>query len=110
MVWLISHTYVFQTKMVVKCKGFVIQRNFFFFFSTLALFEELDWKENGVLVNSRCLSIPAFECASFFFPKLLSVEKKKGLKASVVSVFCVIYPFQRLRLLILGLTIGKKNR
>ena len=49
-------------------------------------------------------------CLFFFLLKVaLSVEKKKGLKASVVSVFCVIYPFQRLRLLILGLTIEKKK-
>ena len=52
--------------------------------------------------------IPAFEDCPFFAKVAFSVEKK-GLKANVVSVFCAIYPFQRLRLLIPGLTIEKKK-
>ena len=67
---LVNYSYVFQTKMVVKCKGFVIQRNFFFF-STLALFEQLDWKENGVACKFPLLNVP------LFFPKLQWVLKKK---------------------------------
>ena len=69
---LVNYSFVFSTKMVVKCKGFVIQRNFFFFFSTLALFEQLDWKENGVACQFPLLNVPLF-----FTKVALSVEKKK---------------------------------
>ena len=39
--------------------------------------------------------VPALEDCPFFAKVAFSVEKK-GLKAKVVSVFCVIEPFDRL--------------
>ena len=100
---LVNYSYVFTTNMVVKCKGFLFKEISSFFFHagfvwTIGL--ERKWS---------CLSIPAFECASFFFTKVALSVEKKGLKASVVSVSCVIYLFQRLRSFILGLTIEKKK-
>jgi hypothetical protein len=53
--------------------------------------------------------IPAFEDCPFFAKVAFSVDKKKGLKAKVVSVFCVIEPFNRLELLIPDDSFVKKK-
>ena len=81
-----------QTKVVwFNAMFFVTQRNFFFFHAGFVWMIKLVKKKCFVLSTRFPLSKTAL-----FLPKLHSVLKKKGLKAKVVSVFCVIEPFNRL--------------
>ena len=64
----------------------------FFFPRWLCLYDLIGEEKMFSLVDK----IPAFEDCPFFAKVAFSVEKKKGLKAKVVSVFCVIEPFNRL--------------
>ena len=56
-----------------------------FFFSTLALFEQLDWKENGVACQFPLLNVPLF-----FFQSCMSVEKKRIKGKCCFCVLCNI--------------------
>lgn len=77
---------------LVKCNVFCHTKKFLFFFHAgFVWMIELVKKKCFVLSTRFPLSKTAL-----FLPKLHSVLKKKGLKAKVVSVFCVIEPFNRL--------------
>ena len=55
------------------------------FFSTLALFEQLDWKENGAACQFPLLNVPLF-----FTKVALSVEKKRIKGKCCFCVLCNI--------------------
>ena len=79
---------------LVKCNVFWHTKKFLFFFCFHAGFV---WMIE--LVKEKCFVLSTrFPLSKTvpFLPKLHSVLKKKGLKAKVVSVFCVIEPFNRL--------------
>ena len=76
---------------LVKCNVFCHTKKFLFFHAGFVWMIELVKKKCFVLSTRFPLSKTAL-----FLPKLHSVLKKKGLKAKVVSVFCVIEPFNRL--------------
>ena len=91
LIWLNAKSFR-QTKVVwFNAMFFVTQRNFFFFHAGFVWMIKLVKKKCFVLSTRFPLSKTAL-----FLPKLHSVLKKKGLKAKVVSVFCVIEPFNRL--------------
>ena len=78
---------------LVKCNVFWHTKKFLFFHAGFVWMIELVKKKCFVL-STR---FPLSKTALFFAKVAFSVEKKKkGLKAKVVSVFCVIEPFNRL--------------
>ena len=90
---------------LVKCNVFWHTKKFLFFFPRwLCLNDWIGEEKMFCLVDK----IPAFEDCPFFAKVAFSVEKK-GLKAKVVSVFCVIEPFNRLELLIPENSFVKKK-
>ena len=76
---------------LVQCNVFCDTKKFLFFHAGFVWMIKLVKKKCFVLSTRFPLSKTAL-----FLPKLHSVLKKKGLKAKVVSVFCVIEPFNRL--------------
>ena len=80
MVWLIIHTFSKQKWWSnVKILSF---KEISSFFSTLALFEQLDWKENGVTCKFPLLNVPLF-----FSKVAISVEKKKDYRQVLFLCF-----------------------
>ena len=77
---------------LVQCNVFCDTKKFLFFNAGFVWMIKLVKKKNVL----SCRQDSRFRRLPFFLPKLHSVLKKKGLKAKVVSVFCVIEPFYSL--------------